>query len=115
PSWRARFREDLKHPRRGMIFQGNWDRVMVAVAHKPANARYVNRYAAEIAASEHRDPLDVVLDLSLEENLATAFLGRLLNVGDDGVARLLKHEAGVAGLSERGAHLIHVCAAECGL
>src|SRR5262249_6943801 len=49
-SWRAKFREDLKHPRPGMIFQGNWDRVMVAVAHKPAHARYVNRYAAEIAA-----------------------------------------------------------------
>ena len=115
PSWRARFREDLKHPRRGMIFQGNWDRVMVAVAHKPANARYVNRYAAEIAASEHRDPLDVVLDLSLEENLETAFLGRFLNVGDEGVARLLKHEAGVVALSDAGAHLIYMCDAGFGL
>ena len=115
PSWRARFREDLKHPRPGMIFQGNWDRVMVAVAHKPANARYVNLYAAEIAASEHRDPLDVVLDLSLEENLETAFLGRFLNVGDEGVARLLKHEAGVVALSDAGAHLIYMCDAGFGL
>ena len=49
PSWRAKFRENAKNPRPGMIFQGNWDRVMVAVAHKPANAKYVNRYAAEIA------------------------------------------------------------------
>src|SRR5262249_11830915 len=115
PSWRARFREDLKHPRRGMIFQGNWDRVMVAVAHKPAHARYVNRYAAEIAASEQRDPLDVVLDLSLEENLETAFLGRFLNVGDEGVARLLKHEAGVGALSDAGARLIYICDAGVGL
>jgi N-acyl-D-aspartate/D-glutamate deacylase len=114
-SWRARFREDLKQPRPGMIFQGNWDRVMVAVAQKPANARYVNRYAAEIAASEHRDPLDVVLDLSLDENLETAFLGRFLNVGDDGVARLLKHEAGVVALSDAGAHLIYMCDAGFGL
>src|SRR4029078_9674942 len=92
-----------------------WDRVMVAVAHKAANAKYVNRYAAEIAASEHRDPLDVVLDLSLDENLETAFLGRFLNVGDDGVARLLKHEAGVVALSDAGAHLIYMCDAGFGL
>jgi N-acyl-D-aspartate/D-glutamate deacylase len=115
PSWRAKFREDLKSPRPGMIFQGNWDRVLVAVAHKASNARYVNRYAAEIAASEHRDPLDVVLDLSLDENLETAFLGRFLNVGDDGVARLLKHDAGVVALSDAGAHLIYMCDAGFGL
>jgi N-acyl-D-aspartate/D-glutamate deacylase len=115
PSWRAKFREDTKTPRPGMIFQGNWDRVMVAVAHKASNARYVNRYAAEIAASEHRDPLDVVLDLSLDEELETAFLGRFLNVGDDGVAKLLKHEAGVVALSDAGAHLIYMCDAGFGL
>jgi N-acyl-D-amino-acid deacylase len=115
PSWRAKFREDAKNPRPGMIFQGNWDRVMVAVAQTPANAKYVNRYAAEIAETEHRDPLDVVLDLSLDENLETAFLGRFLNVGDDGVVRLLKHEAGVVALSDAGAHLIYMCDAGFGL
>jgi N-acyl-D-amino-acid deacylase len=115
PSWRVKFRENARNPRPGMIFQGNWDRVMVAVAQKPANAKYVNRYAAEIAETEHRDPLDVVLDLSLDENLETAFLGRFLNVGDDGVARLLKHEAGVVALSDAGAHLIYMCDAGFGL
>ena len=114
-SWREKFRENARNPRPGMIFQGNWDRVMVAVAHKPANAKYVNRYAAEIATAEHRDPLDVVLDLSLDENLETAFLGRFLNVGDEGVARLLKHEAGVVALSDAGAHLIYMCDAGFGL
>ena len=114
-SWRAKFRENAKNPRPGMIFQGNWDRVMVAVAQKPANAKYVNRYAAEIAKTEHRDPLDVMLDLALDENLETAFLGRFLNVGDEGVARLLKHEAGVVALSDAGAHLIYMCDAGFGL
>ena len=115
PSWRAAFRENAKNPRPGMIFQGNWDRVMVAVAQKASNARYVNRYLHEIAAQENRDPLDVMLDLSLDENLETAFLGRFLNVGDDGVARLLKHEAGVVALSDAGAHLIYMCDAGFGL
>ncbi|MEI6200551.1 MAG: amidohydrolase family protein [Enhydrobacter sp.] len=114
-SWRAKFRENAKNPRPGMIFQGNWDRVMVAVAQKPANAKYVNRYLHEIAAAEQRDPLDIMLDLSLDENLETAFLGRFLNVGDDGVAKLLKHEAGVVALSDAGAHLIYMCDAGFGL
>ena len=115
PSWRAKFRENAKNPRPGMIFQGAWDRVMVAVAQKPANAKYVNRYLHQIAEAEGRDPLDVMLDLSLDENLETAFLGRFLNVGDAGVARLLKHEAGVVALSDAGAHLIYMCDAGFGL
>ncbi|UYN94942.1 MAG: amidohydrolase family protein [Enhydrobacter sp.] len=114
-SWRQQFRENARKPRPGMIFQGNWERVMVAATHKPANARYTNRYLHEIAAAEHRDPLDVMLDLALDENLETAFLGRFLNVGDDGVARLLKHEAGVVALSDAGAHLIYMCDAGFGL
>jgi N-acyl-D-aspartate/D-glutamate deacylase len=114
-SWREKFRENARNPKPGMIFQGNWDRVMVAVAHKERNAKYVNRYAAEIAKTEHRDPLDVMLDLALDEELETAFLGRFLNVGDDGVARLLKHEAGVVALSDAGAHLIYMCDAGFGL
>ncbi len=114
-SWRGAFRENAKNPRPGMIFQGNWDRVMVAVTHKPGNAKYTNRYLNEIAAGEHRDPLDIMLDLALDEDLETAFLGRFLNVGDDGVARLLKHEAGVVALSDAGAHLIYMCDAGFGL
>jgi N-acyl-D-aspartate/D-glutamate deacylase len=115
PAWRAKFRDNARNPRPGMIFQGNWDRVMVAVAQKPTNARYVNRYLHEIAASEKRDPLDVMLDLALDESLEAAFLGRFLNVGDEGVARLLKHEAGVVALSDAGAHLIYMCDAGFGL
>ncbi len=114
-SWRTAFRENVKTLRPGMIFQGNWDRVMVAVTHKPGNAKYTNRYVAEIAETEHRDPLDVMLDLALDENLETAFLGRFLNVGDDGVSKLLKHEAGVVALSDAGAHLIYMCDAGFGL
>ena len=75
----------------------------------------MNRYLHQIAEAEGRDPLDVMLDLSLDENLETAFLGRFLNVGDAGVTRLLKHEAGVVALSDAGAHLIYMCDAGFGL
>ena len=115
PSWRAKFRENAKNPRPGMIFQGNWDRVMVAVAHKPANAKYVNRYAARDRRSRASRSARRHARPRLDEDLETAFLGRFLNVGDDGVARLLKHEAGVVALSDAGAHLIYMCDAGFGL
>src|SRR5205814_981649 len=79
------------------------------------NAQLVDRSIADIARERGQDPLDCMLELGLEEELQTAFLGRFLNVGDDGVAKLLKHEAGVVALSDAGAHLIYMCDAGFGL
>jgi N-acyl-D-aspartate/D-glutamate deacylase len=115
PSFRARFRENVSQPRPGLIFQGNWDRVMVAATALGKNAGLVNRMVDDIAREQGRDPLDVMLDLSLEEDLETAFLGKFLNVVEDGLAPLLKHDAGVIALSDAGAHLIYMCDAGFGL
>ena len=114
-SFRNAFRDNLKHPKPGTIFQGNWGRVVVAAAATAKNASLVDRSIAEIALQRGQDPLDCLLDLGLEEDLKTAFLGRFLNAGDDGVARLLKHDAGVIALSDAGAHLIYMCDAGFGL
>ena len=113
--FRAAFKADLADPPPGMIFQGNWDRVVVAATALEKNAGLTNRSIAEIAAEAGRDPVDVILDLSLEEGLETAFLGKFLNVGDEGVRPLLEHEAGVISLSDAGAHLIYMCDAGFGL
>jgi N-acyl-D-aspartate/D-glutamate deacylase len=115
PGFRERFRASLASPRPGVIFQGNWERVIVAVPATERHADKADRSIAEIATTEGRDPLDVMLDMSLDEELETTFVGRFLNVGDEGVARLLKHEAGVVALSDAGAHLIFMCDAGFGL
>ncbi len=39
PSFRDRFRADLKTPLPGTVFQGNWERVIVAAPVKPENSR----------------------------------------------------------------------------
>jgi N-acyl-D-aspartate/D-glutamate deacylase len=114
-SFRDAFKADLADPPPGMIFQGNWDRVVVAATARDRNAGLIDRSIAEIAADAGRDPVDAILDLSLEEELETAFLGKFLNVGDDGVRPLLQHEAGVISLSDAGAHLIYMCDAGFGL
>jgi N-acyl-D-amino-acid deacylase len=115
PSFRERFRDDLRNPRPGTIFQGNWDRVIVAVPVKPEHAGLANRTIAEIARETGRDPLDVFLDLGLDEDLETGFIGRFLNAVDDGVEPLVKHKAGVIALSDAGAHLVYLCDAGFGL
>ena len=115
PAFRGRFRTSLATPRPGLIFQGNWERVVVAVPAFAKNEGLANRTIAEIASERGADPLDVLLDLGLEENLETTFIGQFLNVGDEGVARLLRHDAGVVALSDAGAHLTFMCEAGYGL
>jgi N-acyl-D-aspartate/D-glutamate deacylase len=115
PSFRERFRDDLRNPRPGTIFQGNWDRVIVAVPVTPGHAGLANRTIGEIARNSGRDPLDAFLDLGLDEDLETGFIGRFLNAVDDGVEPLVKHKAGVIALSDAGAHLVYLCDAGFGL
>ena len=113
--FRDRFRSSLQNPRPGMIFQGNWNRVTVAVPALEKNAHLANQTIESIARNQGTDPLDVIMDLSLEEDLKTTFIGQFLNVGDDGVAELLQHESGVVSLSDAGAHLVFMCDAGFGL
>src|SRR4051812_40657406 len=115
PSFREAFRADLRNPKPGTVFQGNWERVIVAAPVKPENARLSDRTIADIARDAGRDPLDVLLDLGLEENLDTGLIGRFFNAVDDGVEPLVKHKAGVIALSDAGAHLVYLCDAGFGL
>jgi N-acyl-D-aspartate/D-glutamate deacylase len=115
PSFRDRFRADLRNPKPGTVFQGNWERVIVAAPVKPENAGLSDRTIAGIAREAGRDPLDILLDLGLEENLDTGLIGRFFNAVDDGVEPLVKHKAGVIALSDAGAHLVYLCDAGFGL
>ncbi len=115
PGFRERFRQNLAQPRPGTVFQGNWNRVVVAAPVMRKNAGLANRNIADIARERGGDPLDVMLDLGLEEDLQTAFLGLFFNAVDEGVAELLKHPAGVVALSDAGAHLMYLCDAGFGL
>jgi N-acyl-D-aspartate/D-glutamate deacylase len=56
-----------------------------------------------------------MLDLGLDEDLDTGFIGRFFNAVDAGVEPLVKHKAGVIALSDAGAHLVYLCDAGFGL
>jgi N-acyl-D-aspartate/D-glutamate deacylase len=114
-SFRERFRADLRNPKPGTVFQGNWERIIVAAPVKAENTPLADRSIAEIVRDSNRDPLDAFLDLGLDENLDTGFIGRFFNAVDDGVEPLVKHKAGVIALSDAGAHLVYLCDAGFGL
>jgi N-acyl-D-aspartate/D-glutamate deacylase len=100
PQFRESFRDNLKKPKQGILFYGDWSQVEqdgVAVT--------------ELAVRAGKDPLDYVFDLDLDVQL----VAKLYQNDDAGVAPLLKHPAGVIALSDAGAHLIYFCDAGFGL
>ena len=96
PAFRARFRENLKHPKQGILFYGDWSQV-------ERDGVALTQLAA--------DPLEYLFDLPLD----TQLVAKLFQNDDKGVAPLLKHDAGVVALSDAGAHLIYFCDAGFGL
>ena len=71
----------------------------------PAHLHYEQQSIAHIARTENRDPLDVMLDLSLQEDLQTVFTAQLLNSDEEAVGRMLTHPHSLVSLSDAGAHL----------
>src|SRR5450631_1173702 len=87
------------------LFNGEWDKVQVVETSILAHARYEQQTIAAIARAESRDPLDVMLDLAVEENLQTVFTAQLLNSDEEAVRRMLNHPHSIVSLSDAGAHL----------
>ena len=64
---------------------------------------------AQLAAERGVHPLDLVIDLALEENLETRFLIYLYNYKRDNVAELLTDDHTIISLSDAGAHASQLC------
>ncbi|MFM8609540.1 MAG: N-acyl-D-amino-acid deacylase family protein [Burkholderiaceae bacterium] len=103
--FRDAVRAELSQPAVFRLFNGEWDKVHVVEVAQPAHAACEQRSIAEIARTEDRDPLDVMLDLAITEALQTIFTAQLLNSDEDAVGRMLNHPHSVVSLSDAGAHL----------
>jgi len=101
-SFRDAVRAELSEPAHFRLFNGQWDQVeVVESARKECEQRSIGALARESG----RDPLDVMLDLALAENLDTVFNAMLLNSDEAAVAEMLRHPASLVSLSDAGAHL----------
>ncbi len=100
PAFRSRFRENLRQPKQGILFYGDWGKIEKESAS-----------ISQLAKAAGKDPLDYFFDLPVDQQL----IGKLFQNNDAGVAPLLRHEQGVVALSDAGAHLIYFCDAGFGL
>ncbi len=64
---------------------------------------------AELAAERGVDAFDLMIDLALEDDLATRYRIVLANDDEDELATLLQDERTVLGLSDAGAHASQLC------
>ena len=95
-------------PREGSIF--SIGRLKVGDVQSTENAQYQGREIAEIAATEGKQIGDVVLDLSLRDDLDTEFkLEGVVNADQEAVVRLIDGPLCHFGASDAGAHITQFC------
>ena len=114
-SFRSNIRNELTQPAAVRLFNGEWDKLKVLEVIQDSNRSFEDRSIAEITQESGEDPLDFLLNLSLQENLETTFLSVLLNSDENAVTRLLTHPYSSIALSDAGAHLTFFCDAGFGL
>jgi N-acyl-D-aspartate/D-glutamate deacylase len=85
----------------------NW--AAVSVAESTTQPELVGRQVVELAAERGCTPLDVLLDISLADDLATRFWSVLANDDPDAIAWLLPRDNVLLGLADSGAHVSQLC------
>jgi N-acyl-D-aspartate/D-glutamate deacylase len=106
PAWRARAWDDMNGRSRGSLPM-NFESLMVAES--STRPDLVNRKVTDIAQESGVTALDVMLDLSLAENLETRFWSVLANNDPEAIAWLLPQDTVLLGLADSGAHVSQLC------
>jgi N-acyl-D-aspartate/D-glutamate deacylase len=104
PAWRERAWEELNG--RGTL-PPNW--ASLSIAESKTHPELVGRPLPELAAERGGSALDVMLDISLSEDLETRFTSVLANNDPDAIAWLLPQETVLLGLADSGAHVSQLC------
>jgi N-acyl-D-amino-acid deacylase len=86
-----------------------WDLLLVEEPALPRNQTLKNKSIAEIAAARREDPLDVFLNLVVEEELNTLFALGQNNTDREAMTQFLTSPYTVVGLSDGGAHVQFHC------
>jgi N-acyl-D-amino-acid deacylase len=100
PAWRASAWEDLE-------LRFNWK--SLSVAESESRPDLVGRRVLQMAEEQGVTALDVVLDISLADDLQTRFWSVLANDDPEGIAWLLPRDHVLLGLADSGAHVSQLC------
>lgn len=105
-SWRASAWSELSGEAGGKL-PFNWKAISVAESDKRPDL--VERKVTDLAEEWGCTPLDVVLDISLDDDLKTRFWSVLANDDPEGIAWLLPRDHVLLGLADSGAHVSQLC------
>jgi N-acyl-D-aspartate/D-glutamate deacylase len=108
--FRQAFRDDLQAGR-GLLFRGQWDRLHVTRVETEHNKQFLNSSLQELSLRLRKDPVDVLLDLAVEENTALGVTVSIINSDPEAVGKLLTLPNVLVGLSDAGAHVDQHCEA----
>ncbi len=103
------FRENFKKTiQKGMALGlAGWPKTVISEC--PSDPSLNERLLFDVADERGQDPVDAVLDLSLENNLAMRVRMPIANYDEEQVEILLKDPNVVVGLSDGGAHASQLC------
>jgi N-acyl-D-amino-acid deacylase len=105
PAWRASAWEELSGAAGGFPFNFQ----AVSVAESPNHPELADRQVLDLAAERGCTALDVMLDISLEDDLKTRFWSIVANDDEEGIAWLLPRDNVLLGLADSGAHVSQLC------
>lgn len=104
PAWRRRAEQELEAVR---VLQERWE--TISIAESNCRPTLQGRTVSDVAGEWGVSPLDVMLDISLEDDLRTRFKTILANSNDAVVTQLLNEDGVLLGLSDAGAHVSQLC------
>ena len=111
PAHRDAMRHAVENPNRdpqagSTLPPPHWDVTFVEEVREPENERFLGRSIDDIARELGKAPADAMLDLALDEDLATKFRWENRTaVWEDAVRESMKHPSMLMGISDGGAHL----------
>jgi len=106
PATRDKLRAEVEAPLNpDSTFSKRWDMMTVEETKLAKNHGLRGRHLADIGEQQGKHPVDVLLDLALEENLETVFSLGEINMDTEAVAQILSSPYAVVGLSDGGAHV----------
>lgn len=105
PEFRAAFRERMQTVREQ--FRSSFEKTVISQC--LAEPGLDEQRLLDVAKRRGMAPTDLLLDLSLADNLETRFRVPVANHNEDSVEPLLKGKSTVLGLSDAGAHASQLC------
>jgi N-acyl-D-amino-acid deacylase len=102
PAWRAAVKDEVE----GRL-PLNWK--SLSIAESEARPDLIGKTVLELAEARGTTPMDVMLDVSLEDDLHTRFWSVVANDDSEGVAWLLPRDHVLLGLADSGAHVSQLC------